>query len=249
MIASHVGRRRGDRGSRGGGPVACEMLRVDRDLPRRGRVFGNGGLRTRRTVSGRRSPSGSCPPAVSQKHAANDVHLPQLHRSAAFPPAEPSVPALAGVRIDELGASQHPVDGRTRRNGLDACACGLVHEPTGPHSGLRRRASSTQASMHGSIWCAHRGRTVRTVGKTGQALVLVPPQPPGARPGGRRRSGGPPRRSGLHRASPRAVLGTSAPRHSAPATCLGVSRIRRNRCNASPGADVSRVRRNSPRIR
>src|SRR5205823_8289202 len=83
------------------------------------------------------------------------------------------------------------------------------------------------------------GLALRTTGATGGWL------------GGRRRTGAPPPRSELHRGS---LLGTFAPRHSAPSTCrechgsggAGVTHHPEPR-NPSPGADVSRVRRNQTR--
>jgi len=49
---------------------------------------------------------------VGEQHPADDVHLPKLHRSAPLPPAEPAVPAAPGLRVDQLGTLERPVDPR-----------------------------------------------------------------------------------------------------------------------------------------
>jgi hypothetical protein len=47
---------------------------------------------------------------VGEQEAADDVHLPELHRAAA-PPAFPDLlPAVPLVRLDDAGAHQTAVD-------------------------------------------------------------------------------------------------------------------------------------------
>jgi hypothetical protein len=47
----------------------------------------------------------------------------------------------------------------------------------GPQSGLRLRASSTQTSTAGAIWCEHLGGRWERSTEFSQPLVLVPTQP------------------------------------------------------------------------
>ena len=119
-----------------------------------------------------------CRPSA-RHHPADDVHLPQLHRSAPLPPLEPPVattPACGSIRFGPL---QRPVDPRAGGHRVHACARRpRARAGAGPSPGCVGALSSTQTSTLGSIWCEHLGGRWDRSTSPAQALVLVPPQPP-----------------------------------------------------------------------
>ncbi len=118
------------------------------------------------------------PGAVGEQHPAHDVHLPQLHRPAAFPPFEPAVPTASGSRIDQTRTLERPIDPRTRRCRIHPGADRLVHEPARTpvgvappgleHPDLGRRIHLMRAPR----------RSVGPVREPAEPLGLIPAEPP-----------------------------------------------------------------------
>ncbi len=117
-------------------------------------------------------------PPVGQQDPADDVHLPQLHRSAALPALEAPVTAAPGQRVDQPGPLQRPVDPRARGHRVHAGPGGLVHEPTGTPV----RVATTRLEhpdLDGGIHLVRApAGTVGTIGQSRQTLGLVPAEPP-----------------------------------------------------------------------
>jgi hypothetical protein len=69
-------------------------------------------------------------PPISQRHPADDVQLPQLHRRIPLP--APGLPlVLLLLRLDHAVADQHPVHRRPARHRRHAALAQLVHNPAG----------------------------------------------------------------------------------------------------------------------
>jgi hypothetical protein len=68
-------------------------------------------------------------PPAGQRHPADDVHLPQLHRRVALPPPVLTLVQLL-LRLDQAIADQHPVHRRLPRR-CGTTPAQLVHDPPG----------------------------------------------------------------------------------------------------------------------
>lgn len=115
---------------------------------------------------------------VGQLDAADDVHLPELHRPAAFPSPLVLPPTPARRRIDQAVPDQHPMHGDPRRDRPGAVTTAkLKEQATGTPSRVVP-AQLTDERLHLRSSLARRGTwPAGPVRKPFQALVLIPGQP------------------------------------------------------------------------
>ncbi len=116
-------------------------------------------------------------PPVGEEHPTDDIHLPQLHRAAAFPALESAVAPAPGRRVDQPRSFERPIDPRSRRRRLNAGSRGLVHQPA--RTPLRVAPTRLQdPHLHGRIHLMGTPRrAVGSVCEPTEALVLIPPEP------------------------------------------------------------------------
>jgi hypothetical protein len=72
-------------------------------------------------------------PSVGQVDPTREVHLPQVHRCLALPPAVLTLVPLL-LRFDQAVAHQGPVDSCLHRNRLDTTLPQLEYQPPGAPS-------------------------------------------------------------------------------------------------------------------
>jgi hypothetical protein len=116
-------------------------------------------------------------PTVGECQPADDVHLPQLHRAAAFPAPEAAVTATPGTRVDQVGTLQGPIDARARRRGLHTGPRCLVHETPRSPVGVSTTALEHPHLDRGIHLVGTPRRPVRSVRKAREAVGLIPPEP------------------------------------------------------------------------
>jgi hypothetical protein len=117
-------------------------------------------------------------PTVGQERPAHHVHLPQLHRPAAFPapvvlPLPSALPAL-----DPVMAQQRSIDRRAARQRLDAVPLELPHDPRRPPRRMlpaHRHDRRLHQRRHLMRTRLRLRRPVRQPRQT--AVVGIPPQP------------------------------------------------------------------------
>ncbi len=117
--------------------------------------------------------------AVGQHHAADDVHLPQLHRPAALPAPVILAAAATRHRLDQPVPHEDPVDGAQRgyRAGA-AAAAQLVVQPALPPPGMATAQFADRRLHLRADLRRMPVRAMRAVGQPVKALVGIPAQPP-----------------------------------------------------------------------
>jgi hypothetical protein len=105
---------------------------------------------------------------VLELDATHHVHLPQLHRALALPPAELVAALAAPPQLDQAMTTQAAVDGRTRRQRLDASLGERVADPTRSPAGvLPARLTDQRLDLRGDLmghalgWCDRSARAAR----------------------------------------------------------------------------------------
>jgi len=113
--------------------------------------------------------------AIGEEEPADNIHLPQLHRLAPFPPPPRLLTPTAPARLDHSGPGQAPVDRRLRHRHPPACQ--LDADP--PRPPARVRAAHLQHPRRELRRHLMRtpDRPVRPVRQTLQTLSLIPSQP------------------------------------------------------------------------
>ncbi len=116
------------------------------------------------------------PSAVGEQEPTDDVHLPQLHRRAAFPPFPLAITRPPRARVDQVQPDQRPIGPRLRHREPSPLGQLKTQPPRTP-----RRMRQPQLHQRDLNRRRHlmrtRTRTMRTVPKTSQPAGLVLGQP------------------------------------------------------------------------
>jgi hypothetical protein len=91
---------------------------------------------------------------VDQPDTAHHLHLPQLHRPTARPPAVVTTFPSSTDRVDATVAHQRPIHARPPRHRHDSLPLQLIDDAGSTPAGFRSRIAHTFAST-GFIWCGH----------------------------------------------------------------------------------------------
>jgi hypothetical protein len=110
---------------------------------------------------------------VVEFDAAHHVHLPQLHRTVAFPAAELVAALAAAPELDQAVAAQAPVDARATGDWFHALPGELVLDPSGsPARVLAAELADKRLDLGGDLVRAS-ARAMRPVSQRGQAPQFV----------------------------------------------------------------------------
>jgi hypothetical protein len=108
-------------------------------------------VRTHTFGSDHRAGQGYGAGAIGQRESAHDVHLPQLHRRAAFPAFPLARASISQLRVNHRRPHQGPIGRRLRRQRRHPAFGQLEHQPPRPQYGRDRRNSNNAASTAADI--------------------------------------------------------------------------------------------------
>ncbi|OVF03971.1 hypothetical protein B0173_02485 [Mycobacterium avium subsp. paratuberculosis] len=115
--------------------------------------------------------------AIGQRETPHHIHLPQLHRGAAFPTFPLARTPIPQSRIDHARPHQGPIHRRLRRHRTHPTLSQLEHQP--PWSPVRPRPAPLQQGglHHGRHLVRTRHRPMRPIHQPLKARRLIAGQP------------------------------------------------------------------------